>query len=681
MKKLLFKFATVITALAVIMGTMAGCGLFVVNTDRDMNQVVATVQISDKVEKTNIYKRDLAAGYVNYGYYYVQYYSYTQSKAYQTVLDNLVNNAIVSQQAKIDMADKVETDNLSANLTALKDDGGVNYLSLLASDADVAEFRRGEGKKHTVGSDDYNAALAGFVYNKYSAKTTVDAKDAGFRFVSLKDVYKAISDTADSAESLIKTFVENNDEDSESADDRGGKISYTVRATPTKKTEEEDKSDDELIAGYKKNIAEFADFMKLNKNVTALKKAVKRFTDLGVLLSSVKYNPKNIVSILNVSYFRSAVDSAINSALVEKYEDKLRSDNEVNSGELWAQYKALYNAQSAQYQGNVTDYESKLSEVSANTFLVYEGSANYGYISHLLIPYTDEQKQAITDYKEKEAKTQADVDAKVATYLTQMVAKDLRDTWVKSDYGVYNGGEFTFDNKYIYDETDGLNKYMGTIGYRDYYTEKNDEGKLVYNYRYFDLKPTEMNYNDFSALAYKVITGEDGTFNVDTNYTIPASMELRKSFERFEDLKFAFSTDTGNFNKYLGYVYSPFTSAAQYVSAFNAACKEVMTGGAGTFRMFMSEEYGLHIVLCTKKVGAGMTGLDYQYDVNDETDGINPQFKADLETEGTVAYNFKKMNAELVENNYISKIATKIVNGNADKVSYNKKAYSDLITE
>ena len=72
MKKLLLKIVTVITAAAVTMGVFSGCGLFTVNTDRDMRQLVATVQIDSSVNPENIYKRELVAGYISYGYYYLQ---------------------------------------------------------------------------------------------------------------------------------------------------------------------------------------------------------------------------------------------------------------------------------------------------------------------------------------------------------------------------------------------------------------------------------------------------------------------------------------------------------------------------------------------------------------------------------------------------------------------------------
>ena len=87
--------------------------------------------------------------------------------------------------------------------------------------------------------------------------------------------------------------------------------------------------------------------------------------------------------------------------------------------------------------------------------------------------------------------------------------------------------------------------------------------------------------------------------------------------------------------------------------------------------MFGSIEYGLHIVLCTE------IAADYLlYDNADD-------FKDDLDDEGTVAYNFLKATNDLLESNYISKLANKFVqDGLKDGcVSKHASTYSDLITE
>ena len=120
---------------------------FVENSVRKTDEF--TVDISAGAEKgvaTDILKRDLIAGYMSYGYYYVQNYGYTTAKAYQLVLDNLVNNAVIIQQSKKELAgdykSKVYVDDVkvltAGDVEALEN--GAEMLSLIASDNDIAAY-------------------------------------------------------------------------------------------------------------------------------------------------------------------------------------------------------------------------------------------------------------------------------------------------------------------------------------------------------------------------------------------------------------------------------------------------------------------------------------------------------------------------------------------------------------
>ena len=97
MKKRLITFITVILSFIMSLSVSA-CNLVTSNTERDFNQVVATVEVNQG-KKENIYKKDLIMGYLNYGYMYVQYYGYDYATAYKFVLNNLIDNRIVVQVA------------------------------------------------------------------------------------------------------------------------------------------------------------------------------------------------------------------------------------------------------------------------------------------------------------------------------------------------------------------------------------------------------------------------------------------------------------------------------------------------------------------------------------------------------------------------------------------------------
>ena len=97
MKKRLTAFLSLILSILIGATCLSGCRLVTVDSQRDMNQVVATIKVNDGEE--NIYKKDLVMGYLNYGYLYVQYYGYTEEKAYNLLFDEMVSSRILAQGA------------------------------------------------------------------------------------------------------------------------------------------------------------------------------------------------------------------------------------------------------------------------------------------------------------------------------------------------------------------------------------------------------------------------------------------------------------------------------------------------------------------------------------------------------------------------------------------------------
>ncbi len=688
MKKLLFKLIAVISLVAVTFGTLAGCALFETNKDRDMAQKAVTVDISAGAEKgvaTDILKRDLIAGYMSYGYYYVQNYGYTTAKAYQLVLDNLVNNAVIIQQSKKELAgdykSKVYVDDVkvltAGDVEALEN--GAEMLSLIASDNDIAAYT---AKK--VGETGYAAGLADYVKSVYGS-TDLKRTDASFRFIGdVNEVLKAVSDAIDNLNSFIKSFMDEDDHEH-----NHDEITYSPRTTPTM-DKEEDKIDVEACYKVIKDDQTGLKAEITGDRLKAFKKGYKRLQELGVVetdSNNDKYfegkEVPTVLSALQLDYFKNSVQSALDSKAVDKYEKALRADRVATADELWKEYQDLGEKQSSEYAGNVSGLETALGEVSDSKFVVYNSGIGYGYVSHLVVEYTEAQKALITEKKAEKDITKTEIADYVKTLAGGIVAKDLRDSWVKAGYGNYDAesGEFVFSDKYVYNTSDkewNLAKFNGTVGGVTTYEEETNDGTVV-KLRFENVTANELGYKDFVG----IVEGALGVAPVlDEAVVIPDFAakkydERKEILNRFEDIKFAFSTDTGNFNKYLGYVYSPLTSKNQYVPEFVDACAKALEKGEGGVVMFMSESYGLHILICTAKEG--------NYGYYDTLEA----FKSDMEIKGTVAYNFKKANASLIESNYVSKEADRFIkeytnknkDGKYDYITYNEKAYKDLVTE
>lgn len=99
MKRKLVAFAALIMSIIITLIGVTGCNIVTTDNQRDMEQVIATVKIDAGVTDTNIYKKDLVMGYLNYGYTYQQYYGYTQEKTIKLLVSNLINNKIMLQYA------------------------------------------------------------------------------------------------------------------------------------------------------------------------------------------------------------------------------------------------------------------------------------------------------------------------------------------------------------------------------------------------------------------------------------------------------------------------------------------------------------------------------------------------------------------------------------------------------
>ena len=104
MRKFWAKIVTVLLVAVLGISTLTGCGLITTNTERDMAQIVAKVQISEDVTADEIKKSEMLSAYMSYGYQYVAYYGYTVSDTYQMILDNLVQNRIIIQHARVELA-------------------------------------------------------------------------------------------------------------------------------------------------------------------------------------------------------------------------------------------------------------------------------------------------------------------------------------------------------------------------------------------------------------------------------------------------------------------------------------------------------------------------------------------------------------------------------------------------
>ena len=110
MRKRFVGLASLIMSLIMCFSFLGGCNLVTVDNKRDMNQKVATIQISQEVGKDTIYKKDIIMSYINYGYMYEYNYGYSREKVMNLIINQLITNRVYVQNAIIEFNNAQEGD-------------------------------------------------------------------------------------------------------------------------------------------------------------------------------------------------------------------------------------------------------------------------------------------------------------------------------------------------------------------------------------------------------------------------------------------------------------------------------------------------------------------------------------------------------------------------------------------
>jgi len=716
MKKILTRTLTLLIAIVLSLGAFSGCGLVTTNTDRDMNQTVASLSIGNRekdgaadIHTDYILKKEIISGFMSYGYIYVQSYGYTTSQAYAAVLERLVQSNVIVQQAKIDLAYYFldHKDN--------PDDGfEKDYVETIKANAsDIAKAE-----------DIYNAKVSAADYKKASEAGDYAAL-AGYEevYLSAYEKAQALYNVLSNIDSMIESYkdsdTETNDKENET---------FTARTVPTAETEDDlkeyekkttevtDEYDFKVVAATLGNeddwstirsqleqqasdgkVTEYALDMYLYKNFkvdlsdsenrTALGKAIKQLKTNGVIGSNESYDHSKEEEVLKYSYFRYMLKSQYDSMIVTKYEDSLKSDAKKtiagSSDALKDQFVAEYNAQKESYLSDYSAYETALEAATEEKPVYcnpYE-TGNYGYVLNLLIGFTDEQTEILNTLNGKAGITNAQKMQNRANMLKQLIARDQRTTWVQSSYGKFENETFTFDEKYLVSEkgSDGYNalaNFNGSAILNRSFDDKDSSGVKTTSYWFKNVNAysmaftsTDKNENTFVKMLKELTGIEEKYFESEsesdkigklTGFT--ADSAARKAFE---DLMFAYSTDTGCLNKDFGYLYSSKTSDSKYVPEFAEAAKAVVAAGEGAYT-FVATQYGYHIIVCTKVVnGDGTKTAEEIYD----------EIVANADKKDQ--YNNIKIDSILSD--YITKISNNMVNAYVKKAVYANKSYSDII--
>ncbi len=672
MKKVFSKIIVAIVSIIMCLSILVGCDWIQVDQDKDMAQVIASVQISDEVDSEDIYKRELVSGFLSYGFQYVYYYGYTSSQAYDVVLKDLVKNRIIVQQSRVELAK--------------------TYNSIrVKNDADLTDFEKYFKANATAGAQDISAKSGDIE----SLKKYLTEYEIEYCYYQAR---KTVNDS-------IEAYVEEEEEDDEKED-----VTYDERVAPTK--EDQDTSTEDLLKTatptandydianvvlklegdaiknqydnlYDLNMAIYKNY-KIeipNDKKKAYSSLIQYLRESGLINSEESYDyTTDTDNVLKYTYFEDILTTQLENVLVSKYEDSLIAgvQDKLDNDALWKQYQLDYASQEALYRNDYSAYESALDSASDTSLVLYNPFGGYGYVTNLLLGFSDVQTAKLSEFEAKKGITQAEIDAYRQTLLSQIVASDQRSSWAFLNYGSYDKDNktFIFEDEFVVLENSSFKSFLGTI------TVKDEEGKIEEDengvektkWEVIDAVADDIALSDF-VQTYLVPLGINELYfdNDDAQNTVGTIAGYNDEiFDKLLDLTFVFSTDPGSLQKTYGYLYSPFTSANQYVTEFAQAAKVLVEKGVGSYAI-VGTDYGYHVMVCSKVV-------ETSYDPATDKDA----FVADLEDKDSLAYKFKKVKLDSVTENEVSKIANQFINTYLEdetKVEYFNSTYKDLITE
>ena len=357
-------------ALIISASSLSACKLITVDDERDLNQVVATVQINEGAPKDEILKQDMIMAYLNYGYMYEQYYGYSREQIFNMIIKNLIENRVYVQNA---IEEFNSGDSVFASIP--KNDGYGKwdldrYLEIDETDADA--------KNH----------VNEIVDAEYLAKKTMNE--------------------------LIDSYEKAEDEDKQDS------LSETVRDVPknAKNAEKE-----ELALADKKIYK--IDTTSTSERRKAFNKVVRLLDNNGLLGND--YNGDLTTS----QYYLDLVVGNKETRILEKYEDCIRADifSKVDFTEIKTAHENKFNEQK---EWSNAEFVSALSSASTADPILVSNGTGYGYVYNLLLGASTEQTTAINNIDKKLSIAEKAQQRKLILDGTKV--KDLRSSWILSGY-------------------------------------------------------------------------------------------------------------------------------------------------------------------------------------------------------------------------------------------------------
>ncbi len=678
--------AAAITASA----TLGGCSLISTDSFKDLEQIIATVNVSkadnfdaelayykDAVDVTaSIQKRELITYFVNVGYSYIQNYGYTYEQVFNLLIDSLVSNAIMTQYATMYLLN--EKAKSEGNSDAKK-------AEVLAAFTDP---NKSQAKKYEELLDEEDIKIA-----KYSLMSSLNSAIDSYETQLIKEeTSEAGSDTRATPEN-----VDTEKEDYYPAGENGT-VNYKVYTGFGEYTVDNS-------GAYKTDRSEL-----LQKHSTTSKRitAYNNFISGLVNYNLVDIENENIRDLESLKYYEDEYVSRLEQRVIEKYYDIYEDEQEKKLNDdkdyeyVQTVYDELLELQEKTYEDEEA-FNGVLGNLSDSSFLLYtpevDGEGVYGYVYNILLPFNQSQSVKLTqlqsDYKDGENEYKPEYYTERNKLLNGIVGYDQRAAWFNGskEYAFKSEGEknvdyygnsdwLFFKNNLTNNERyENLKKYAGKYSYNGVVVDKTDERDD------YVLYPNPVNISnlvtEFSGYVNYVIGSskvsftktwdenivfdednlyKDGSEDKEIDYSkfiygtgevdfggqneaynrvnaLNPDSDQYKALSAVNELQYAYTTDTSVLSQYLGY--SVQVGDTSYIKEFEYAAHEALERGAGSFSI-CGGNYGWHLIYVTYTFSSG----EVQHE---------PKWADNVEVEGT----FENLFYEWLKGTAISDISTK----------------------
>ncbi len=539
MRKILVTIASIVMSLVMCLSVLGGCSLIEVDSEKDMNQVVATVRISEEVpEADEILKKDILMAYINY-YYQLEYQGTSREDVIKQIVKALVENRVLVQKA-------------------------------------ILDFESGEEPFDGVVRSDKSA----WDLDRYlTDEERIDAE------------YSAIKDM----NSLIHSYMEHHDHE---------KVQDTMPETPRTVPTGAVNAEKEYTNTEKQEYINKGIDISGDDRYDSFIKVVE-LLDENELLGE-EWDTKDLKT---TRYYKETLKNYKENKIREKYQECIT--DAVREKVTFETLKTIY---SDKYEEQVSfdnaKFVEKLSSATATDPILVSSEKGYGFVYNLLLGANDEILAELNDWKAKNPNPQDGVkEAYREELFTDITAKDLRSTWVMAGYD-FDGTKFTGDYTFAKDAENSL-EFKGTTTLLNPKEDGHDDHDEEYVAEYRVDSVIEYGLGAFVEMMETYLYGSVQTGVQDNNVSVYKRVNAEKGSvteyrEKINELMFAFSTDPGSLNTYLGYTIKPNNN--EWADEFTWAGQELLKMGGNSYIM-VATDYGYHIMFYSEAFNG-----DYDYE-------------------------------------------------------------------